>query len=313
MKKKQIYFTILQWILVTAAYGYLAYRLSTFDDYASLLLHFKNAGWLQWSSLTIAVILFPLNIFCEAAKWRYLLREVEPMSLGEAQRQTYFGFVGAFLTPSRLGDYPARVMFLRDKSNWLTAVALGFVGTLALAFIQVLCGLPACIILFNTVIEQQEYRISLTILCVCILILQIVMIVFYPVLSERLLSLPLKHEKFRLLLRTLAHFSHKQFFLTCMLSILRYVVYCLQLWCVLLFCGVQLDMYEAFVTITAYYLLVTITPSVPIADAAVRGSWSIVIFGAFTTNIAGVAMAAVLLWLLNSILPMIVGTFVRKK
>ena len=81
----------------------------------------------------------------------------------------------------------------------------------------------------------------------------------------------------------------------------------------MVFCGINLSPLQALVAITAYYLLVTVTPSVPIADAAVRGSWSIIIFGAFTDNIAGVAIAAILLWVLNSILPMIVGTFEKKK
>ena len=56
---------------------------------------------------------------------------------------------------------------------------------------------------------------------------------------------------------------------------------------------------------------VTVVPTVPVADAAVRGSVGVLIFGAFTDNTAGVALAAILLWLLNTIVPTIVGTLVK--
>ncbi len=312
MNKKKTYLVVLQWILVVAAYAYLIYRLATFDDYNSFLQQFRSASYWQWVTFVMALAFFPLNILCEAVKWKYLLQEVEPMSLSEAQRQTYFGFVGAFLTPSRIGDYPARVTMLHDKSQWLTAIGLGFVGTLALAFLQVLCGLPACIIIFTDILPRAPYTTPLAVICTISLLLQFLLIAFYPSICSRILQYPVKKEKIRLLLQTLAGFSHQRFFTTCLLSALRYAVYCLQLWCVLYFCGINLGLYNSVLAITAYYLLVTITPSVPIADAAVRGSWSIIIFGAFTPNIAGVAMAAVLLWILNSILPMITGTFMKK-
>ena len=313
MSNKKKYLQWVQWLLVVAAYAYLIYRLVTYDNYSSLVDHFHSAGVWQYVALVCAIALFPINILAESLKWRYLLSEIEPMSIQEALRQTYFGFVGAFLTPSRLGDYPARVTLMHDKSNWLSAITLGFIGTLALAFVQVLCGLPSCIYLFSTIITNPAYRLPLVIICSLTLLLQIVFILFYPNITRWLLRCPLKYKKMRLTLEAISRFSHQRFLTTCLLSVLRYAVYCLQLWCVMVFCGINLSPLQALVAITAYYLLVTVTPSVPIADAAVRGSWSIIIFGAFTDNIAGVAIAAILLWVLNSILPMIVGTFEKKK
>ena len=47
-----------------------------------------------------------------------------------------------------------------------------------------------------------------------------------------------------------------------------------------------------------YYLLVTITPNVPIAEVGVRGAWAIVVFGTMNAALAGV-----LLWIINTLLP----------
>ena len=294
----------LQWILVIAAYAYLAYRLTIYDDWSSLGEHFSNAGIFQYLCILVAVLLFPVNILFESMKWRYLLKDIEPMSLREAQRQTYFGFIGAFLTPSRLGDYPARVTMMKNKNCWLEAIILGFIGTLALAFLQVMVGMPSCIIILERVggLRWVEW------LCVGMLFLQIITIVFYPILSRKI-SPKLEEGKLKNTLLVLSVFSYKRFFVTFLLSLLRYSVYCLQLWLVMYFCGVELGLHEAIVAIPAYYLLITVTPSVPVADAAIRGSWSMVIFGLFSTNIAAIAISAVLLWVLNTILPMLIGSF----
>jgi hypothetical protein len=56
-----------------------------------------------------------------------------------------------------------------------------------------------------------------------------------------------------------------------------------------------------------YYLLVTITPNVPIVEVGVRGAWAMLLFG--TPN---AALAGVLLWVINTLLPCISWFFIRK-
>jgi hypothetical protein len=57
-----------------------------------------------------------------------------------------------------------------------------------------------------------------------------------------------------------------------------------------------------------YYLLVTITPNVPIAEIGVRGAWAIAVFGT-----PQAAIAAVVLWVINTLLPCLGWLFLRKK
>lgn len=298
---------MLQWLLVLVAYGYLLYRLWMYDDWKSLAEHFFVADWKQYCCFLLAVAMFPLNILFEAMKWQYLMLDIEPMNITEAQRQTYFGFIGAFLTPSRVGDYPARVTMMCNSEHWAEAVSLGFVGTLALAFLQVLVGMPSCMFLLERVGGMRYMEI----ICGVVLFFMLLTIVFYPSISEQL-SERMSDGRWRNVLVCLSRFSHKKFLTTLLLSVLRYSVYCSQLWLVLMFCGIELDFTETLIAIPAYYLLITITPSVPVADAAVRGSWSVVVFGQFTDNIPNIAIAAVLLWVLNTILPMLVGTMMPK-
>jgi len=97
------------------------------------------------------------------------------------------------------------------------------------------------------------------------------------------------------------------------ISLTRYITYATQLLLVLIFCGVELLPWQYLTVIPIHYLFVTVVPTVPVADAAVRGSVGILIFSAYTGNTAGVAIAAIVLWLLNTIVPVIVGTFVGRQ
>ena len=56
-----------------------------------------------------------------------------------------------------------------------------------------------------------------------------------------------------------------------------------------------------------YYLFVTITPNVPIAEIGVRGAWAIAVFGSMNAALAGV-----LLWVINTLLPCLIWPFLRK-
>lgn len=57
-----------------------------------------------------------------------------------------------------------------------------------------------------------------------------------------------------------------------------------------------------------YYLLVTITPNVPVVEVGVRGAWAMFLFGT-----ADAALAGVLLWVINTLLPCLIWSFFAKK
>ena len=87
MKPNKSYLRIFNMLLIFAAYGYLVYRLTIFDDYSSFLAAFQTADVGLWLTLIAILLLMPLNVAAEAGKWRLLLRKTEPMTIWGAQRQ----------------------------------------------------------------------------------------------------------------------------------------------------------------------------------------------------------------------------------
>lgn len=308
-------------VLIVAAYGFLAYILYNFDGYPALFAHFRSVGIAEWCCLVAAVLLIPVNILCEAWKWRYLLKDIAPMGIAEAQRQVYLGFVGAFLTPERLGDYPTRVTRISDKSVWLPAITLGFIGTMALSTVNITGG-TLSLLLSGINITGVSRRTTFIVAC-CLLLFFIVCIFLLPLLAKWIINRrKAKGHKIEnangertitALLCALAQFSPSEFPILVWMSLCRYIVYATQLLLVLIFCGVSLAPSQYAVVIPVHYLFVSITPTVAAADAAVRGSVGAAVFSYFTPNTAGVVIAAVVLWLLNSMIPMFIGSFMQKK
>ncbi len=293
-------------LLVVAAYGYLVYKLVTFDDYAGMAASFRAAGWLEYACLLLAIALMPVNVLCESWKWRVLLRSVVPISLTEAERQVYFGFVGAFVTPYRAGDYPSRVLLMRDRSVWMTAIALGLVGTLAMLVVEICLGIPS-LILFAQYESAMPLHTMLVVLGVVV-----VLLLLLPVGLRCMMHIGWKNEQLCKMFAALRQLTYGQFMYVVGVSLVRFIVWALQLALVLYFCGVVLSPMQLLLSIPTYYLLVGVLPSLPVADMAIRGSISILVFGAFSQNIAGIAIAVVIIWIVNTILPMLVGSVVHK-
>lgn len=305
MKNNQLYLRIFNVLLTISAYGYLLYELVTFSDYAMFGQHFQSVAWKDYIFLFIALILMPVNVFFESVKWRELLRDLEPMTLVQAQKQVYYGFVGAFVTPYRAGDYPARSLMMKDPTKWPSAIGLGLVGTLAILLVEMIFGIPSAILFTcdKVVFPLTRVFVALVVLIVLLLVL--------PLIVRQLAKRQWKEEKLHQLFTTLANMHLPQFVRVIVWSAVRYMVWIMQASAVLAFCGVVLSPMEYIIALSTYYLAVAIFPTLPVADIAIRGSWAIIIFGAYSSNTAGIALAVIIIWVINTILPMLIGTIFR--
>ena len=260
-----------------AAYAYLVYRLVTFDDYEAFAAVFTSSGFKQWAALLCCILLMPFNLWCEAGKWQQLLSEEHPVSRMESLRQVLYGQVAAFVTPYRLGDIPARVLRLNSPERWKQALVLGLYGGLIQTVIIVACGfIPTAVFL---------RRMSLPYLPQIAVAAGVVLIVF-GVLQYK--SLPLS-----------IRLSGRQLLSTLVWSAARYACWLIQFTLVLLWVGQPLGLQELCIAIPTYYLFVTLTPNIPIADAGIRGSWAVFTLGLYGVNAPVAALVAISMWLIN--------------
>lgn len=282
---------VLQWVIMLAAYSFLVYTLCTFEHYSDFVCFFRAASVRHYVALGVCLVLMPLNLLLEAWKWQTLLKPIEAMGIGEALRQVCYGMAGAFVTPYRIGDYPARVLLLKDKSHYVPAMTLAVVGSVALTAVILMLGIPAFALSFT---DFQGYFtgngktylwvVSL-LLCLLLLVLAIV-----PFMGKRY---GIKYSDCGIIL---------------LQSLLRYLCFSVQLWLILYACGVLLSPMLAIVSIPLYYLFVTVTPNMPIADVGIRGAWAVFVFGQYMPDVeASIVLATTCLWIINTLLPVLLG------
>lgn len=309
MDKKTLYH-IVEWAVALAACAFLGYKLVTFEDYPALWESLRSMVWQQYLALGLCVALMPVNMAIEAWRWRTLwngdatlngangeANELtdERLTFKEAHRQVYYSKLAGLITPWRLGEYPARgVLITNERMNelgseriWPRVLAMGAVGSATMTFAIVLAGVPAIMANGEWLMANGEWWIAVGV----ILLLLVVGLALAP-----------------RLLRQYAEVSYGLIIKSVGQSLVRLICWCVQLALVLWALEAFSFQPSAISSLFIYYLLVTITPNVPIAEVGVRGAWAIVVFGSMNAAFAGV-----LLWVINTLLPCLGWFFFRKK
>ena len=287
MQKKTL-LHIIEWAVALAALGYLGYRLTTYEDYALVGESLSSMNAWQWFALVACVALMPLNMLIEAWRWRSLMDE--QISWREAQRQVYYSKLAGLITPWRLGEYPARGL-LMGEGEMKKVLSAGAVGSATMTLAIVIAGV-VCLVFSPTVLSLLEGSYLYALLAVIL------------VLSVGLYFAPKWLQKYAEMNRELMLKSIGQ-------SLVRLVCWCAQL-ALILYALNALEIsdlnngVEAWFLLPIYYLLITITPNIPIVEAGVRGAWAIFLFGT-----ANAALAGVLLWAINTLLPCLVWLCVK--
>ena len=307
MDKKTLYH-IIEWVVALAACAYLVYRLVIFDDYAALWASLCGMSWLQIGALVLCIALMPVNMSLEAWRWRTLWNVrgndvrctkegVKELSWHEAHRQVYYSKLAGLITPWRLGEYPSRAILMArtmDDGRWTTdnvwsrVLSMGAVGSATMTIAIIIAGVIGMVCspsVFTYLGGSYLYS-----LCAAIIVLAI-LFAAAPRLLKRWAKV--NHD---LMLRSIGQ------------SFVRLACWCVQLALVLYALNaLQLSTFH-FQLFPIYYLLVTITPNVPIAEVGVRGAWAIVVFGSMNAAFAGV-----LLWVINTLLPCLMWFFIKKR
>ena len=308
---KKVWLHIFEWAIAVAALVYLVWRLVRYPDYGIVADSLRAMGRPQWLALGLCVLLMPVNMLIEAWRWTSLMNEGvneltnERLSLREAQRQVYYSKLAGLITPWRLGEYPARALLIeqgkptpnpslegREQSSVIAKVlSMGAVGSATMTTAIIIAGIIGLTVNGLAISGLGEsYLYTLAVLTV----LLVVALYFAPRLLKRW-----------------AVVSRRTIAISLAQSMVRLACWCVQLALVLFALkGLELSdlaVASVWLQMPVYYLLVTITPNVPIVEVGVRGAWAMLLFG--TPN---AALAGVLLWAINTLLPCILWLFIRK-
>lgn len=324
------YFTAIKVMIMLGAYGYLAYTLAHFEYYQQFAQSFSHIGLERCLFLMTALLFIALNWGLEGLKWQALLRHLHPSNLGWSIKSILIGITAGFFTPNRIGEPVGRSILLPDGKR-SQGVALMLVGVMGQTFASLVYGVVACTGFFSL---HLSTHVSLVNFCLTtgIVLLALLSFCYFTLPSwgkcvitgqfttfwqflYDIRSGLLRFSWFTNLLKSAIPYlkaalsvSYPTLLQVTLYSLLRYGVYCLQYFFMLRFFDVPIDTLTALLLIPINYLAVSITPSIAFAEMGIRGSIGIALIGSFTPNTVGVALAAISVWLINYVIPMLTGS-----
>lgn len=294
-------------LFLVLSYSFLAYKLNTFDQYRALLDQWQKLPPSQFWWLGFVLFLLPFNWLLESFKWKLLVSTVETITLSEAIKSVLAGISTGFITPNRVGEFAGRILFLNHE-NRKAGVTLSLVNSLTQNIIMALCGIPAALLFFSIKMGKFESNLFLYLVLLMLGVLVLGLLYFYiPAFSKRF-KFTRFADKVHEFTDCLSDFNKKELFRILLISVLRFLVFCVQFFFMLRFFGIELTIPEAILSIPTTYLFVTFTPSLAISEAAVRSSYAVLFISAFSGQVAGIALAGICIWCVNFMIPMLIGS-----
>jgi len=265
-----------------------------------------------WIVLSTQILLMVLNWFLEALKWKYLVQKIEIITTWKAVESVFCGLTWAVFTPNRIGEYGGRVFFLSPNKRIKGAIAMTVGAFGQLVLINVLGSLALSWFIFHFLDLNPIMKLSIAILA---LVFSGFFLLFffnihwiYGLLSKLKFMRPYKRffiifSKFKL--SELLHMS--------MYSVSRILIFSTQYFLIIHFLIPEIDPLYMILILFIFYFVQSSMPSLDLLDIGLRATTAAYFFS-FVTNQEIAVMAAVAsIWLINLIIPAILGSvFVLK-
>jgi hypothetical protein len=260
----------------------------------------------------MVIVLMFVNWGLEALKWKFLMLPLEKVSFFTSLKATFAGVAFALNTPNRIGEYGGRILYIQE-GNRIKAVALTVVGSFSQLIVTFVFGAIGVLILNNLMVsipllKNITWSIPLFQL-ILIVVTSILMVIYFNTgliikKIEKIRFLK-KWSRFFILLEELSLNILLKVFV---LSALRFLVFAIQYNLLLHVMHVQIDWTVGFWMVAIMFLMLAIIPSIALLELGLRWQYSLFLFGLLSANAVGIYAVATGIWLINLVLPAIIGT-----
>lgn len=266
--------------------------------------------------ITLAALLLIPNLYIQFFKWRYLVRLVKPdVSNQEIGNSLLAGFTFGFITPGRLGEF-GRAFFIKD-CPWVKIFGMTFMDKFFSLAVVIFWGAIGVMFFIGGELGPELYIYTLAPMIIFCLITLIV--IYYIVLRPEIIRgflysmnviLPFR-DKIKLLMSSLDNFHRRQALNLLLLSVCFYFIFFLQFY--ILVCAFeQAPIVAAFLAIASVMLVKSMLP-ISVGDLGIRESAAIFFLGKIGLLEATAFNASILLFVINLLVPSIIGLFLVLK
>ena len=297
-KTEQFLLFIIKLLIVGGAFYFIYSQLANNDklDWQKFLVLFEKNYSI--GGIAFLLLLSVLNRFFEILKWQNLVSYLHKISLPEATKQVLGALTAGLFTPNGVGEYAGKALFF-EKSKAKKVIFLNLICNGIQMILSVVFGI------FGLLYFNANYNIITTktvsiLFGICFLLFGIL---FF---SKKINIKGYSIEKLIHKINEIPKSIHQK---NIYLAVCRYLIFSHQYYFLFLAFDVDLPYFTLIATIASVYFLASSLPTFQFLDFAVKGSVAVYFFGILGVNEWIVVFISTLMWFLNVVLPVIIGSY----
>lgn len=291
-KNKQLLVLIVKILIVLGAFYFIYKQLADNDklNWTNFLIIFEK----QKSISGVIFILFLsfLNRFLEILKWQNLVSSFQKISLRDTTKQVLAALTAGIFTPNGIGEYAGKALYFEKKE------------TKKIVFLNLICnGIQMILSIFFGLIGLWVLGFKKWVFYLIMLsVLLFVFSVFFK-------NITIKGNSLKSILKKIKEIPTKIHQKNIVFAILRYLTFSHQYYFLFLAFGVHQPYFILMATIASVYFLASSLPTFQFFDFAVKGGVAVYFFNLLFVNEWIVVFISTVMWFLNIVIPVIIGSY----
>ena len=303
-KSKQFFFVLIKISLVVVAIYFIYQKLtknSTLEFSYFIQILSKN-GVFSLHTVVFLLFLSSFNWFFEILKWQQLVSSLQKISFTKSIEQCLGSLTVSLLTPNRIGEYGAKALYYTSRLR-KRVLFINLISNLLQMLVTVVFGIIGILLLSQS---QNLHINGLKFINILLIGISSSALIIFIIRKTNIRIRGLSLEKIKLFI---IEFSKKNLALGAVFSFFRYLIFSFQFYYLLLLFGVEISYLEAMQLITSMYFLASIIPSIFLFDVVIKGSVALYVFSLIGINDLIILSIVTCMWILNFVLPSIIGGF----
>lgn len=251
----------------------------------------------SFTALALLLLLTFLNRFLEILKWQNLIQLVKKISVWQATQQVLSAITVAIFTPNGIGEYAGKALYY-DKKDSGRVIFLNLICNGIQMLLTIVIGI------FGLLYLNSQYKMmgwDKVFIGFCLLSLTIGIILFTKKISVRGYSIEVLFKK----INEIPKLIHQK---NIFLALCRYSCFTLQYYILYRMFDIEVPVLLLLSAVTSVYFLSSSLPTFQIFDFAIKGSVAVFIFGIIGVNDWIVVFISTIIWLLNIVVPVSIGS-----
>jgi hypothetical protein len=297
-KAKQFLVLVVKLLIVGGAFYFIYNQLAQNDklDWQKFIVLFKKNQ--SVSGIAFILLFSVLNRYFEILKWQNLAQVIHKISVSEATKQVLGALTAGLFTPNGIGEYAGKALFF-DKKDTKKVVFLNLICNGIQMVLTVIFGI------FGLMYFNSKYNV-ITPTTVALLFGLLVVLFLVVFVLKKITIKGYSIEKLIHKINEIPKPIHQK---NILLGICRYLVFSHQYYFLFLAFDVDLPYITLIATISSVYFLASSLPTFQFLDFAVKGSVAVYFFGILGVNEWIVIFISTLMWFLNVVLPVVIGSY----